>query len=159
MGTGGSVAGLLSSHPLHAAASNSGTWWITGWIGAVFERHGSIGAGRRLALDLGPKVGKDRSCRTRRSSPAIGYRHFSVCRFDVSLSGVRRHDQSKGANSVSATAGCILFWIMVQGSVPTDAWVLRCIIKPQSQMSMEDAFCIMTPCVTRALYGRGDLFQ
>jgi hypothetical protein len=63
MGTGGSVAGLLSSHPLHAAASNSGTWWITGWIGAVFERHGSIGAGRRLALDLGPKVGKDRSCR------------------------------------------------------------------------------------------------
>jgi hypothetical protein len=101
---------------------------------------------------IGPAV-------TRRSSPAIGYRHFSVCRFDVSLSGVRRHDQSKGANSVSATAGCILFWIMVQGSVPTDAWVLRCIIKPQSQMSMEDAFCIMTPCVTRALYGRGDLFQ
>jgi hypothetical protein len=32
----------------------------------------------------------------------------------------------------------------VQGSAPTDAWVLRSIISPQSQMPREDAFCMMT---------------
>jgi hypothetical protein len=38
-----------------------------------------------------------------------------------------------------------LFWTTVQGSVPTDDWVVFSIIKPQSQMSMEDTFCMMTP--------------
>jgi hypothetical protein len=56
----------------------------------------------------------------------------------------RRHDQSNRINSDSATAGCSLFWMTVQGSVPTDACVVRSIFRPQSQMPMEDAFCMMT---------------
>jgi hypothetical protein len=65
--------------------------------------------------------------------------------FCLADSDDRRHDQSNGANSVSATAGCSLFWTTVHGSVPTDACVIRSIFRPQSQMPMEDAFCMMTP--------------
>jgi hypothetical protein len=78
---------------------------------------------------------------------------------DVSLADDRRHDQSNGVNSVSATAGCSLFWTTVQTSVPTDARVIRSIFSPQSQMPIEDAFFMMTPFITRALYARGALFQ
>ena len=86
----------------------------------------------------------------------INPRAFQRLSMDVSLSDDRRHDQSNGVNSVSATAGCSLFWTTVHGSVPTEALVVRSIIKAQSQMSMEDAFCMMTSFIKESSYGAGE---
>jgi hypothetical protein len=97
--------------------------------------------------------------RSSRSSKQKNPRAFQRLSIDVSLSEDRRHDQSNGVNSVSATAGCSLFWTTVHGSVPTDAWVIRSIFRPQSQMPMEDAFCMMTSLLRGHYTGGGCLFQ
>jgi hypothetical protein len=75
-----------------------------------------------------------------------------------------RCDQSKGVNSVSATAGCSLFWITVQGSVPTEACVIRSNVTPQLTRSMPgdaavDEPFMMAPFLVREVTLKALCFQ